>query len=267
MVPELMRAVLFLLLLGACGRVGFDARSVVPDGPDVDAAPGSYTAIVLADNPRFLFRLDEPDGPVARDTTGQHHSAYGVFGGALVFGESGALSRDSNPGVRFEGDGNSGPNGGASVEGLPKEPFQADFTVELFFRPTAPIPAGYNGALFVCEDWMNSGFRTGVRADMTLELWSDEGGGTSSVRGTPPLAIGTWAHLVFVRRGTSGEIWKDGVLVASGVLDMLAPSSGSMTECGFGAFHGLPAYGVFDEVSAYDKALSPAQIGAHFAAR
>lgn len=267
MVPELIRAVLPLVLLGACGRLGFDDRTSSPDAPDVDAAPGSYTAVVLADNPRFLFRLDEISGPVARDATGQHDSAYEIFGGAIVFGETGALSRDSNAGVRFEGDGNSGSNGGASVENLPRDVFQADFTVELFFRPTALVPSGYNGALFVCEDWMDTGFRTGLRADMTLELWSDEGGGTSSVRGTPPLAIGTWAHLVFVRRGTVGEIWTDGALVVSGPLDMLPPSSSSMTECGFGAFHGMPAYGVFDELAAYDRALSPSQIAQHFAAR
>ena len=270
MLPEVPRAVLILSLLGGCGRLGFDVDDqpidASVDAPD--AMPGSYTDVVLADTPRFLYRLDESAGPTAYDRTAQHDAGYQLFGGTLTFGQPGALLRESNTAVLIEGDGNSGPNIGASVENAPIDVFQGDFTIELFFKPTGIPIANYHGALFLCEDYLSSGFRTGPRDDLNLELWTDEGGGTSTIIGTTPLVLGVWSYVVFVKRGETAEIWLDGTLLVSGALDMSPPSlTTGRTECGFGAFHGLPAYGVFDEVAAYDKALSPAQIAQHFAAR
>lgn len=263
-----MRAAVVLALAG-CGRLGFDPAGASGDGGPSDTASATYLAEVLADQPRFLFRLDEQPGEIAHDATGHgNDSVFDTSGGMFTYREPGPL-RDGNPAVLIEGDGNLGPKVAASV------PLQdigttwmGNFTIELWFQPTRIVPSQTNGALFLCEHYLTTGFRTGVRHEMDLELWTSEGGRTTELHGTSTLALGSWSHVVFVRRGDTAEIWRDGVREAVGPLDYAPPDPrDAAVECGFGAFHGVSAYGVFDEVAVYEKALSADRIAAHHAAR
>lgn len=256
-----------LLLLGACGRLGFANvdRDAVDGGSDASAS--SYAAVVLGDQPRVYYHLDELGGPVARDATGHgNNTQYFVDRGAFAWGLPGALRDGSGTAVQIDGDGNIGPNVSAElpIEGIGIA-WGADFTVELFIRPLAPAGGTYDNVLVICEDYLVNGFRTGWRDDLELELWTVESGGTTNLIGVGPLALGAWNHVVIVMRGTTAEIWRDAVLVASGPVGYVPANAQS--ECGFGALHGLPTHGVFDELAIYERALSPAQIAAHFAAR
>lgn len=258
-----MRAVLFLSLLGACGRFGFDG--VTGDAPTV-----SYVEAVLADQPRFLYRLDEPSGSVAVDATSHHEMArIGMAsGGTVTYGVPGALS-DGDTAIELDGDGNAGANSTAGVDlAMVGTTWAADFTIEMFFKPLAPPPPCCSMALFICEDYQVDGFRTGIRTDGLIHLWTDEAGGTSSIYGTKAAQVGVWQHLAFVKRGANVEIYVDAVQVVAAAVDYIPASPLTpSTECGFGSFHGLPSHGVFDEVAVYDTALSAQRIAAHFAAR
>jgi hypothetical protein len=258
-----MRAVLFLALLGACGRLGFD------DAADAGGGSGvSYAQAVLADQPRFYYRLDEASGAVAHDATSHHEDApIGVFGGSVTYGLPGALS-DGNTAIQLDGGGNSGGNTGADVEVRTiGATWAGDFTVEMFFKETQPTPSCCSVALFLCEDYQDSGFRTGIRSDELIHLWTNEGGGTSSIHGTATAQVGVWQHLAFVKRGGTAEIYVDGAQIVAAPFDYIPTADTPQTECGFGSFHGMPAHGVYDEVAVYETALSPMRIAAHFAAR
>lgn len=262
-----MRAVLLLSLLGGCGRLGFDdtARDVGA-GDTGDVAPGSYPGRVLADGPRAYYRLGEQAGQMAADATGNgNDSSYGRSGGQYVWGLPGALNGDANTAVQIDGEGNLGPNAAASVDVPIGTTWASDFTIELWIKPLEAAVPNVNNQLFTCEHHLTNGFRTGWRDDLNLNLWTSEAGSTSSIKGVSPLVLNAWNHVVFVLRGATVTIYRDGVVTVSAPVDYTPTDMDA--ECGFGAFHGVPTHGVFDEVAIYEYALSTAQIGAHFAAR
>ena len=261
-----MRLLVVLPLLGACGRLDFTATGLAVPDASSDVAPTSYTARVLADQPRFYFRLGEPAGLPAHDATGNgNDTAYELSGGAIAHGQPGAIANDPNTAVEFDGDGNAGPNTGAAIEFTMVDPMWAgDFSIELFIKAVAPPPLGWGNALFICEDYQTNGFRTGWRPEGTLELWTTEAGATSKIIGTTSIADQTWHHVVFIRHGAAVDLYVDGNLEISSPVDYLPPDP--QADCGFGAFHGMPTHGVFDEVAGYDRALTPTQIATHLAA-
>jgi hypothetical protein len=256
-------------LLGGCGRFGFDAIG----GPDASDASGdgtraSYSALVMADQPRAYYRLAETGSPTTfRDSAGANDALVDIDGGLIDLARPGALARDPDTAIGFAAEGNlGGPR--ISAWGRIVEvwaTWAGDFTIELFVRPITRSPAGYSQSIFVCEDYLTSGFRTGFDADGHPQIWTDQGGALGDLETTIAIPLGEWHHVAFVKRGTSAEIFVDAVLDASDpMFDYLVPTS--TAEVGFGAFHGMPADAELDELAIYDVALTPAQIAAHVAA-
>jgi hypothetical protein len=269
-----VRHAVILVSLAACGRFDFGVHA---DGA-LDALPlagvdtsiaQAYPTAVLEDHPLAYYRLDEASEMTAAvDVSG--HANHGSFdlsaGGTATFATEGALvaGADLDPALRLTGDGNSG-GGGVSNLRIPTTvfPWAADFTVEGWLKPRAPAPFGWNSEFFVAEHYGVSGFRTGWTIDLTPTLWTTEAGGSSTVLATMPLGLGVWNHLVITKAGSGVSIYVNGALAAQASIDYVAPSTMQTIETCFGACHGMPSDGVFDEVAIYDYALPVARIIAH----
>jgi hypothetical protein len=251
-----------LVAASACGRVGFDALPSAPDAP-----PLPYNETVLLDHPVAYYRLDEPSGMVATDSSG--HGNDGTYttslGGSLSYGRPGALLGDADASLGMSGDGNPGIGGEARLD-LPFDPFGADFTIEVWLDPLAAPTMSYDSSIFVYEQYLVSGFRTGWTDQMLPEIWTNQTGGTADVRSATPLVIGQWHHVVMTKAGGTATIYLQGAVVAAGALDYVAPAASGTQNC-LGACEGLPSMGVFDELAIYDYALPAARIAAHYAAR
>jgi hypothetical protein len=89
--------------------------------------------------------------------------------------------------------------------------------------------------------------------------------------GTPSVATGAindnaWHHLVGVLRGTTMEVWLDGVLAQSGAYPGRTHTNATLSIGGFPG-HSNTVKGSVDEVALYPFALSGAQIAKHYAMR
>ncbi len=62
---------------------------------------GSYSSVILSQNPVAYYRLGESNGTVAYDSSGNFDNAG--FGGSITLGVSGALGNDSNTAYQFSG--------------------------------------------------------------------------------------------------------------------------------------------------------------------
>ena len=250
----------FVILLGACGRVGFDTQ------PAPDSAAASYASAVLADHPLAYFRFDETAGTIAADASGHgNDGTYSLTGGTIDYAVAGALHDPSDRAVALAGLGNAGANTQAYVLMPPTVyPWAGDFTIEAWVLPVAPPPVGFDNALLIWENYSVSGFRTGWTPTMLPELWTTEGGGTSDIRSTTPIPIGVWSHLAFTKQATTVTIYLDAAVIATGPVDLVVPPIDA--DNGIGSDHGMFSNTTFDELAIYGVALSPAQIATHYAA-
>jgi hypothetical protein len=251
----------FVILLGACGRLGFGASGTT------DAAPGpSYQEAVLADQPLAYYRFEETAGAVAVDSSGHGNDCtYRVNGGTIDYAVAGALPDPSNHAIGFAGLGN--PGGGTEAYArFPSTvyPWSGDFTIELWIAPGMSPPMNWDNSLVVSEVYPTSGFRTGWTVDLLPELWTTESGGTADLLAATPMLAGAWNHLAFTKHGASVTIYLDGASIATGDIDYVVPPP--VADGGIGSLEGMPSSGRFDEVAIYGVALSPAQIAAHVAA-
>lgn len=269
-----LRAAIACIVLVGCGRLQFDARGDAMSDVPIDASvpdlgpTARYIDYVMAAGPRAYYRLGETTIDVVVDASGNdNHGTYWTnLGGMLTFDRPGALT-DPHPAVKMDADGNLGPTDAAyAMVPTTLIDWSGDFTIELFLQPTSPPPVGFENALFVCEDYLNSGFRAGWSSSSVLHVWTTQAGATGQTTSSGRLVYGQFNHIVIVRNGTSLLGYLDGAQIfAEPNFDYIPPTAGS--DCGFGSFHGMPSYGIFDEVAIYDRALSQTEVTAHLNAR
>lgn len=265
------------LALVGCGRFGFapqpdgDADANVPtvDVIPVDGTGLSYPERVLASGPRLYFRLGEPVGSeLAIDSSGSGITAgYFETGGTMTLERTGALTADPDTAVRFQGRGNLAPTSDAQLTIQDTDvTWTGDFTIEMFILPhDRPLATdGYNYSLFTCERFEMSGFRAGWRPDDVIRVWTTEGGSDGDLASTAPIRVGEWNHIAIVQDAGNIALYLDGEQIAFGDVNMIPPSS---SECGIGAFHGMPTDATFDELAIYERALTVGEIASHFSAR
>lgn len=259
-----------LAALAGCGRVDFAVQEgATGDGRSDDGPRATYAQTVLASGPALYFRLGETGGGVAVDATGSVMSGvYDFTGGTIAYSQASVLTRDADTAVRMDGGGNDNPGNDANmlINGN-NVSWAGDFTVEMFVQPhTRPTSAH---VVFVCESYLVNGFRFGWDNNDILSLWTSQaGGGLGSVDTVATVTYGTYLHTAVVHQGASFSIYMDGVLAASdagGPLTYIPADTSS--ECGIGGFHGMSSAATYDELAIYERALAPAEIAAHFAAR
>lgn len=242
----------------ACGRVEYEG------GDASDAGGAGYARAVLASSPVAYYRLDEPpDASEARDSSGNGHHGVYVGVGAML-GTAGATS-DGNTALNVAGD-RLTALGSVALGALLSEPDA--WTYELWVRPRhvtyverfAGLVGETNNPRLTF-DTMDASIDMGAEA--LARMWAL---GPNYI--VSPLD--RWYHVVAVWENAStaarATLYVDGTLV--GLVEhgfaIRRPSGGHVIAQRDCCNH---FDGVIDDVAIYDRALSAAEISAHFAAR
>ncbi len=227
------------------------------------AAPSSaYARAVLDDSPVSYWRLEETSGTVARDEMGRHDATYE---GNPAFGEPGVGGRA----VLFKGRSTRLTLGDAF-----RFADRSSFSLECWLKPNA---IASDSARFIVSRRTSTDPEQGyaiyysVMPDSGYVLF--ERTVDSAPQGyaySRDLVRDTFAHLVATFNGPSQTTR----LYVNGVLAEEKASAGAIGD-GSGVFawanNGRSAdstdfQGALDELAVYDKALSPSQVSAHYAA-
>lgn len=231
-----------------------------------------YYLEVLADNPSFWYRLDEPDGSavVRAQSTGPDLAAFGV--GAGLGGDS-LITRD--PGGSYEG---ADTTSGFSATGAFIAAGFTSLTLEAVFKSTAAVDSTIvsvsdpgEGQRF--ELYLSS---TGV----AVFKWGKTVAGNvqaANTSGVTQVDDGNPHHVVGVFDATTGAtyLYVDGALEAGPGLQATV-ATGSLQELCIGniaagfsspAQHTQGIVGNVDEVALYAGVLSAGRIAAHATAR
>jgi hypothetical protein len=222
--------------------------------PGSSTTPSTYNSLVTAD-PTLLayWRLGESSGTTAADAGGRFDGAY-VNGPAL--GSPGAIARDANTSVAF--------NGSNQRVTVPAMPSAGDFSIEGWTCLTNPsvnnntVFGGSGTVRLLARPGTGS---TAAYAGVTL-------GGTEYV--LQPNSVGsnlnTWVYWVLTRKGATLTLYRDGVELGHRS-DLPASAAASLN--GYIADQNNGNYyltGKLDEVAVYTSALSPAVVANHYQA-
>lgn len=224
----------------------------------VPAGATSYRDEVLADNPVGYWRLGDQVGHAASDESG---APSGSLRGGVTLGVPGALARDGDKAMRFDGS-----TGYVRVGDRRDLDFTSgDFSVEAWVKPRTLT------AMAVLQKGESTGYHTWqYRLSVTNGgLWRGTVFvGDTNVKVTSPQAGSTtsWTHLVLVRDGKNLRLYVDGEEVASTRFSGEVNDSSGMLAIGRTGGNSSDYFqGDIDEVAVYPTALSAARVGAHYA--
>ncbi|HEY1293549.1 MAG TPA: LamG-like jellyroll fold domain-containing protein [Chloroflexota bacterium] len=254
--PGRQRRTVALLFVAISVSLAASVGGQVPAPVSAQSAgsAASYANAVLADQPVAYWHLGESGGGVANDASG--HGQTGSLVGGVTPGVPGPLAGESA--MAF--DGSSG-----FIQDQASLSVGADMTLEAWvkvsgagFGPLVTIDAGdqHTRTLYV-----EQGRFWGRQDDSSAwPVYSVFGGGVD---------LTTWHHVVFVSMGTTGLIlYVDGVLNgATSVPATPTPFSAKPTIAYSPTSPFLNHFtGSVGEVAIYAKALSAAQVQAHYQA-
>jgi hypothetical protein len=237
------------------------ARYPIQVDPFIASSPTSspYAQAVLADNPTIYYRLDEPGGPVAYDSS--LNGLDGAYQNGVTFGTAGAIATDqtdtaiSSSGLAVTQSGTTLPSANAAR------------TVEFWLQGGVqnPVAITYGGG----GGGTNDQFRVEVYGG---QLWLSVDSSQLYTSGQYVLNLpqswwnGNWHLFDVTYDGTSALGYMDGQLVGDfGVRTPLATALGAPLHIGdradVGA--GTNTYSL-DEFAIYPTPLSAARINAHW---
>jgi hypothetical protein len=259
-------------IVAACGSFGHSTGEGEPvadaattptgdasvDAPlGVDAAPNAksdlYAAAVLADKPLAYFRFrDNPLGATVKNEVGPNHvgalqSAAVKFGVGLFGPGSGAVTFDGSVGAAI------------TVEDFAF--VTGDFTVELWFFPTAPAEQGVYRPLFAHGVAASGGFTlyTEQVNGLAFERRHDSGKYSASF---PQPEIQKWHHILGMYEAATKKVTlQEDLTPTYGVTEaFMAPDVVSFSLGGTG---NTSLFGSLAEVAVYDHLLAVDRIGIH----
>ncbi len=204
-----------------------------------------YASVVRRSAPVGYWRLGDGSGTAAVDSTG---GPSGVYRGLVALGQPGAVEGDTAVGFGPASSQVTVPASRARVTG-------DQVSVELWLR---------RARTGVAEGLVASGSYQ-VRLDAAGHVCLRKASAANVACSTTALTDTTaFHHVVVTKSGPVVGIYIDGVNVAGPVVNrILATTAGPVTLAnGAGAF-----YGTLDEVAVYNRALSAAEVAAHFSAR
>lgn len=255
----------------------------VAGAPRRETAPshGAYARTVLADRPHAYWRLEESDFPLAADASGAGRNAR-IEPGVSLHLPGAQSAADAISAVPENPSAFSGPRinraphfaGGRLRAELPK--LGRDHTVELWLWNAMPVDArpvtgvlwsrGPAGNAAAGEHLSISGTSAnGVPGRLLFQSGDSPAG---AFHGRTKLGFRTWHHVVLVRSGDRVRVHLDGhaepeidTTVAATAIDPAKEIFLAGRCDGFASFEGK-----IDEVAVYERALTAAEIAAHFAA-
>jgi hypothetical protein len=264
--------VLVTLLLLSAALVGAGcsltlASDAELSGGSRDSGPGAgsaYRSAVVNDGPVAYWRLDEATGAMtAHDQTGHGHD--GTYSATCALGAAGALLNDSDPAVGFDGD-------TSSVDVTPPGPLDfpgnKPFSVEGWLKP-ARVGDKYHHALNHESQpgpgVVREGYAVFIEApagNLDFERFVANQGMT--LRG-PVTYVNQWYYVVGTYDTATLMFYVNGAMVGA----QGDGRAGNALADGFyiGAGETQKFFnGTIDEVAIYDKALTQAQVTAHYRA-
>jgi subtilisin len=229
-------------------------------------ASPAYQAAVLADSPQAYWRLSEAPGSTTAADTSRNAVTASYSGPTLQ--ASGALGDASDTAVYFDGvddvvqPGDRFDFAGTSAFTLEAWVYPAvvrQSTWHMVFSKAGSDANGRQGYLF----WLDRG-SDGV-VTLGAERWRNNvSQGVYHSRASDRFPLNTWYHVAAVYAGSSFTLFLNGTQVAqrTNQTQALLDTADSLrigSANGWGRFEGR-----IDEPAIYDRALSAAQIRAHF---
>lgn len=211
-----------------------------------------YPKVILADTPAGYWRLDEPAGTLAADTSG--HSLNGLYQGSPILGSPSLLASDADASAKF-----NGTTQNVDITGNPAALQLASGTVECWVSPTGHS-SGFTGIVS-----KNGAYFLGFNVNTNTLATFDFHNSVARVSGTT-LTNGTTYHLVLtfqsgVTNGT--QIWVNGVSILTTTITVQSQANDLTLASNTPGTQDYP--GTLDEVAAYNYVLTPTQIAAHYA--
>ena len=239
--------------LSSCGTT----TAAAPTSPAAPTSTPSDKAAVLADAPVAYWRMGESSGATMTDESSNGNN--GVYQGGLTLGQPGAIARDGNTAVAFDG-----ASGAASV------PSSASLqvnkvTIELWIKKRTESGSGvYVAKNFVASGGVGSGWFQLLNSDYTGRLAFRVTGDFDPVLvSSTTLALNTWYYVVATYDETVAKLY------INGALDGTLPVVASPAQNADPLYIGRRADGFFnntllDEVAIYPTALPADRIAAHW---
>jgi hypothetical protein len=234
----------------------------------VNPSAGSYAAAVVADGPEAWWRLNEPVGStIMSDAMARHDGEYvNISGNPVTLGVPGVVSGDTDTAVSFDGS-----------ESYGSVPFSVDLnnqdlTIEVWAKTSVLNDTG------LCPASSRFAKKGSWFYTYPSGTWSggvSSGGTDYYVPTTLPgatILADQWTHLVLsYGSGTSLRYYVNGEWDNQGYVDYDRNASGPFIIGARGGDSGTVAdmffKGQVDEVAVYKRALTPAQVKAHYEAR
>jgi hypothetical protein len=233
-----------VLLLVACGRIGFESR--------LDASARDYASVILADRPVGYWRLGERQGTIAYDSSGNHID--GSYLGGFALGAPGALANDPDTAITLDG-----------ATGFVRIPHDARIDVTNSVTSAEGwVRGGTATSQEVFSAWqVGSGFQL-VYNSGVVEAWTDHGVAVS----TATITDSAWHHVATVWDGTSAFVYVDGMVTGSAAsmftANALENQIGAQCTGAGSTSCGLFRTGDVDEVAVYDYPLAAANVLMHY---
>ena len=211
----------------------------------------SYASTILADAPVAYWRLGETTGSSAADeVAGQ----AGTYVGTYALGQAGAIAGDGNAAVNF-----NGLSGGVNVPDQPKLDLgNGPWTLEAWVK----LDQHKNYNTIVGKE--SGAYQLTVQADGRVILV--KAGIQVSRTSTATLQTGQWYHLAWTRSGTTDALYVNGTPDTLTGPGFSFADNASPFHIGYEGPDGEFTDGSLDEVAIYNRALTGAQVAAHYAA-
>ena len=229
-----------------------------------------YAQVVAADSPVAYWRLDQADAisPVV-DAVGSFDGATDDSGGqgTFTFGVPTGIPHETNTAMAV--------TGGATVQipyALELNPF-GPFSVEAWLQPAtvAATSDDYRSALGALGNGDNgpTGWHLYQQPNQTwaLLIWNDSWSGTGWFTDLDDTIVAqNWYHVVIAYDGTLFRLYVNGAERFASPYPDFVQNSDSPLVLGWGYSPRNPFDGVIDDVAVYNKALTLAQVQAHYLA-
>jgi hypothetical protein len=233
------------------------------------AALTGYDLIIAADDPVAYWRFDETDASwPALDAIGSFSGAYDTDSGA------GTLAFNVPTGIPYETNGAVSVTNGAEVimpyalELNPEGPFSA----EVWVQPSALLPAG-SGTDIIALSSMGEGVGGPIGWCVLFQddqLWSlvleGDNWNSAGITDTNDIILASnWYHLVVTYDGSVFNLYVNGLLRATQSWSPFVQNYNGPTVFGWLSNKDYdPFAGAIDNAAFYNKALTAAQVQAHY---
>jgi lysophospholipase L1-like esterase len=216
----------------------------------------TYQATVLSDHPVAYFRLGEPNGTTAADSSGNKNN--GTYLGTVAYGQPSLIYSDSSDtAIGFNGTNTAVAANGAAFD------FTNSMTVEAWIHPTSlPTPGNYASVIT-----KNGGpYSLLLSGSQVLFMTSSGGSWRFCTSPTGSITAGQTYYLVGTYNESAENFYINGQQVCSIAATGTIDTASSALVIGSWDTTVLFFNGTIDEVAVYNSVLSPDRIQAHYQA-